>query len=81
MNVARIDFAHGNQQEHHQRIARLRKVAAIEEIPVAIMLDSRDPAIQTGGTEGDAEYELFTGDQIAVTTEEIAGTRERTGIC
>lgn len=80
MNIARLNFSHGNHQEHHRRIARLRKVAAIEGIAVAIMLDTRGPEIRTGEIEGDAEYELITGDQITVTTEEIAGTRERIGI-
>ena len=80
MNVARCNFSHGTHDEHRERIARLRRVAAEEQIPVAIMLDTKGPEIRTGKLRDGAEYELSADDRITITTQDVLGTRERVSI-
>lgn len=80
MNVARFNFSHGNHEEHRARIERLRRVAAEENIPVALLLDTKGPEIRTGVLKDDTPIELTRGEMITVTTESVVGTRDRVGI-
>jgi pyruvate kinase len=80
LNVARFNFSHGTHDEHRDRIARLRRVAEAEQIPVALLLDTKGPEIRTGLVGADAGYELVAGDEIVVTTDEMIGSRERVSI-
>jgi len=80
MNVARLNFSHGNHVEHRERIARVRRISTEVGVPVALLLDTKGPEIRTGILENNASFELSTGDEIIMTTEDVAGTRERIGI-
>lgn len=48
MNVARLNFSHGSQQEHLKTIQTIKKARKECEMPVAIMLDTRGPEIRVG---------------------------------
>jgi pyruvate kinase len=39
MNVARMNFSHGTQQQHAERIARIRKVAEKLNVSIGILQD------------------------------------------
>jgi pyruvate kinase len=52
MNVARLNFSHGTQAEHGARIKRLRKLAAAEELPLAILQDLAGPKVRIGDVPG-----------------------------
>ncbi len=80
MNVARLNFSHGNHEEHRRRIERLREVSRSEGHPVAVMLDTKGPEIRTGKMRDGREAELKSGDHITITTEDVPGTRERVSI-
>ncbi|MEE8441207.1 MAG: pyruvate kinase [Spirochaetia bacterium] len=80
MNVARFNFSHGNHDEHRERIERVRRISAEVGVPVALLLDTKGPEIRTGILKDGATFELTAGDKITITTEEVAGTRERIGI-
>ena len=43
MNVARINFSHGTQEEHASTIQRVRSVAARLGLPIAILQDLQGP--------------------------------------
>lgn len=47
MNVMRLNFSHGNHQEHEKRIENLRNVLKKTGLKVAIMLDTKGPEIRT----------------------------------
>lgn len=53
MNVARINFSHGTQEEHLQVINDLKKAREFKKVPLAIMLDTKGPEIRVGEIQGD----------------------------
>ena len=48
LNVARLNFSHGNHEEHQERIDMIREVRREKGLPIAIMLDTKGPEIRTG---------------------------------
>jgi pyruvate kinase len=76
MNVARLNFSHGNHEEHAQRIQTIRQASAEMGKTVAILLDTKGPEIRTGMFKEEA-IELVQDQQVTLTTEEIAGDAER----
>jgi len=76
MNVGRLNFSHGDFEEHGNRIKNIR--AANEELgtSVAILLDTKGPEIRLGKLK-EEPIELVQGDEITLTTEEIEGDRTR----
>ena len=52
MNVARLNFSHGTQEEHGARIKRLRELAAALSLPLAILQDLAGPKIRIGEVAG-----------------------------
>jgi pyruvate kinase len=76
MNVARLNFSHGDHEEHKRRIDAIKKVRQMLQKPVAIMLDTKGPEVRLGRfREGSAE--IKAGDQFTLTTEEILGDSTR----
>lgn len=53
MNVARLNFSHGTQEEHLEVINRLKKAREEKNVPLAIMLDTKGPEIRVGKIKGD----------------------------
>ncbi|HNW35288.1 MAG TPA: pyruvate kinase, partial [Candidatus Ozemobacteraceae bacterium] len=51
MNVARLNFSHGDHAEHGRRIEVLKRVRAKLGTPIAMMLDTKGPEIRTGDLE------------------------------
>jgi pyruvate kinase len=48
VNVARLNFSHGTHEEHAQRIARIRNLAAEMGVSVGILQDLQGPKIRVG---------------------------------
>jgi pyruvate kinase len=69
MNVARLNFSHGNYEEHKARIDRVRRISAELDFPVALMLDTKGPEIRTGQVEGGGVVEFKKGDAVLVTAD------------
>ena len=40
MNVARLNFSHGNHEEHAKKVALIKRVREKLGLPIAIMLDT-----------------------------------------
>ena len=80
MNIARFNFSHGSYEEHHERIQRVRRVAAELDMTIGIMLDTKGPEVRTGLLEGHEKVSVHTGDKVIVTarptSEEFLGTAE-----
>lgn len=48
MNVARLNFSHGDHATHAKNVALIRKISKEKNIPVAILQDLQGPKIRTG---------------------------------
>jgi len=48
MNVARMNFSHGTQEQHSARIALIRKVSEKLGVAVGILQDLQGPKIRVG---------------------------------
>ncbi|WP_261133231.1 pyruvate kinase [Bacillus sp. Marseille-Q3570] len=72
MNVARLNFSHGDFDEHGARIQNIRQAAEKTSKTVAILLDTKGPEIRTGTLEN-GEVELKAGQDLIVSMEEVSG--------
>lgn len=79
MNVARLNFSHGDFDEHGGRIDNIRKVSAELGLNTAILLDTKGPEIRTGKLGVDA-VELIQDETLILTTEEILGDSRRISV-
>ncbi|MBN9655346.1 pyruvate kinase [Halobacillus litoralis] len=76
MNVARLNFSHGDFEEHGARINNIREASKTTGKTVAILLDTKGPEIRTG-TLKDGEVYLEKGSTTYVSMDEIEGDAER----
>ncbi len=79
MNVARLNFSHGNHQEHLVRIRMLQKVREELGVPLAIMLDTKGPEYRIGCFEN-GKIELKEGDLFTLTTRDVPGNQEMVSV-
>jgi len=79
MNVARLNFSHGNFEEHGQRIKNIREAAARTKKTVAILLDTKGPEIRTHNMK-DGAIELTVGNKMIISMNEVEGTKEKFSI-
>lgn len=76
MNVARLNFSHGDFEEHGQRIKNIREASKITGKMVGILLDTKGPEIRTHNMK-DGIVEFAKDDVVRVAMNEIEGTKER----
>ncbi|BBO68246.1 pyruvate kinase [Desulfosarcina alkanivorans] len=79
MNVARLNFSHGEFSGHARDIDAIRKASADLGRPVAIMADLPGPKIRIGELVGEP-LELENGQPLTLTTETVAGTIDRMSV-
>lgn len=76
MNVMRLNFSHGDFEEHGGRITNLEAIMQETGRIFAVMLDTRGPEIRTCKLEGGQEIQLVTGQKITITTDSsVVGNR------
>ncbi|WP_435921794.1 pyruvate kinase [Paenibacillus sp. DYY-L-2] len=79
MNVARLNFSHGDFEEHGNRIKTIRQASEELGKSIAILLDTKGPEIRTGKLK-EEPIELVQDEFITLTTEEILGDKDRLSI-
>jgi len=79
MNVARLNFSHGDYDYHRAVISRIREATAETGCRVAIMGDLPGPKMRIGQLEREP-IELSPGEFITLTTDRITGDRERVSV-
>jgi pyruvate kinase len=79
LNVCRLNFSHGDFEEHGNRIRNIREAAKKANKTVAILLDTKGPEIRTNNMENGA-IELVEGSEVIVSMEEVIGTAEKFSI-
>jgi len=79
MNVARLNFSHGEFAEHQQNIANIRSAAKAVGQRVAIMADLSGPKIRVGKL-GVEKVQLQARDRFTLTTAEVVGDQRRVSV-
>ena len=76
MNIIRLNFSHGDFEEHGNRIRNIREVVKETGKNIAILLDTKGPEVRLGEFENGVEtYEK--GDMVTIVREKILGTHEK----
>ena len=78
MNVARLNFSHGDYEGHEKKLKLIRRVERSTKKPIAALLDTKGPEIRTGLMK-DGEIMLTQGAKIVLVSsdEPFEGTPER----
>ncbi len=72
MNVARLNFSHGTQEEHLGKIKIIREISERLKEPVSILQDLSGPKIRVGKMK-EGGVELRQGENFFLTNREIMG--------
>ncbi len=72
MDVARLNFSHGDHATHAARIERVRRIAREENAVVAIFADLQGPKIRVGEIENGA-VRLSPGATLTLTNRSVVG--------
>lgn len=76
MNVARLNFSHGDHEDHAIRIAAIRDASERMKKTVGILLDTKGPEIRTHSMEN-GELHLVAGQVIDISMTEVVGNEAR----
>jgi pyruvate kinase len=78
VDVVRLNFSHGEHEQHLAVMTATREIASRLDRPVALLQDLSGPKIRTGKLRGGQPVELEHGQRIVITTDEtIEGTAQR----
>jgi len=76
MNVARLNFSHGDHPGHRRFLEWVRAASARREVPVAVLQDIQGPRIRVGTFPG-GSVTLEPGARVELVPGEDEGTAER----
>ena len=76
MNVARLNFSHGNYETHSDAIRNIRSISRTLNRPVGILLDLQGPKIRVGKLENGEPVRLKRSAPFAITSTPMAGTAQ-----
>ena len=79
MNVARLNFSHGERAEHATVIARVRTLAEGLDAPVAILQDLAGPKVRIGNLAA-GWVDLEADQPFTLTTRPVDGSRDRVSV-
>lgn len=79
MNIARLNYAHGDFAGHAKNIKELRNAARTAGKRLAIMADLPGPKMRIGKLETET-VELNAGDSFILTTDEITGNKDKVSV-
>lgn len=76
MNVARINFSHGEYSDHQEKIDSVRRLSKKFNVPIAVLQDLCGPKIRIGDLK-DGKIVLKEGQTFILTTKHIIGDSEK----
>lgn len=79
LNVCRLNFSHGNYDDHASAITLIRELNTELGLNVAILADLQGPKIRTNEMENNGVL-LDVGQEIKVIVEKVVGNKERFSI-
>ncbi|MFI3168199.1 MAG: pyruvate kinase [Bacillota bacterium] len=75
LNVARLNFSHGDHEYHQQTIDTVKKVRDELGEPISILLDTKGPEVRIKTFEN-GSVDLNVGDEFFFTSKDIVGTEK-----
>ena len=69
MNMMRLNFSHGNYEEHKEKIDNFRAAQAETGIRAALMLDIKGPKIRTTKLKDGKNVNIVSGQEFIITTD------------
>ncbi|MGN0298296.1 MAG: pyruvate kinase [Lachnospiraceae bacterium] len=79
MNVARINFSHGDHEQHKNTLSRIFRLREELNLPIATLLDTKGPEIRTGNFQK-GKVELKKGQQFILTIRDVEGDENMVSI-
>ncbi len=79
MNVARLNFSHGTHADHQRRIDLIKEVREENNLPIAIMLDTKGPEYRIK-TFQNGKVMLKEGDEFIFTTDDVVGDEKKVSV-
>lgn len=79
MNVARLNFSHGDYAEHAARIAIVKQVREEKHMPISLLLDTKGPEFRIGTFAND-KITLKKGDKFTFTADDVEGDKTRVSV-
>ena len=79
MNVARLNFSHGDHEEQLGKIKVINKVRDKMGLPIAIMLDTKGPEYRIGVFK-DHKATLEEGQEFTFTVDDIVGDNQKVSV-
>ena len=79
MDVARINFSHGNREIHAESVEKIRRASRQLGKRVAILVDTRGPEIRIKDFQ-QGEVKLIEGQHFTLTTEEVPGDEHEVSV-
>ncbi len=79
MDVARLNFSHGTQEEHGRVIAEIRRISARLGLSIAVMQDLAGLKIRTGPI-ADGPIDLEPGRAFTLTTRDVPGGADEVSV-
>lgn len=81
MNVMRLNFSHGDFEEHGGRITNINAIMQETGKVFAVLLDTKGPEIRTCDLENGEDVSLVTGDKITLTSDSnFVGNKTKVGV-
>lgn len=72
MNVARMNFSHGNHEQHKKRADLFKKIRNELGLPIPLLLDTKGPEIRTGDFK-DGQVSLQEDNEFILVNKDIIG--------
>ncbi len=79
MNVARLNFSHGSNEEHEKKIELIKRVRQKLNLPIAILLDTKGPEYRIK-TFAQGKTTVKAGQTFTFTTDEVEGDETKVSV-
>ena len=76
-DLFRLNFSHGEAEDHRRRVEIIRSIEAEERRPIGILLDLQGPKFRLGTFGGDGAVEVHAGDPFRLDLDERPGDSRR----
>ncbi|PYQ24659.1 MAG: pyruvate kinase [Acidobacteria bacterium] len=77
VDVVRLNFSHGEPEEHLAVMRAVREIAETIGRPIAVLQDLGGPKIRTGQLRGGQPVALSDGSRLVITTDDVEGSAAR----